>query len=144
VRSGQDWSFAPGGGYPLGLSQRLAYEAKTITLAPGAMLLVATDGVVEAQNAAGEMYGFERLEELLKTLPQTITAQDLIDRIMAAVRVHLGDEEPQDDVTILAIRSLVLVSSSESITLPRKLKRVSPVSEETTNVEAPAASVEGE
>jgi hypothetical protein len=85
------------------------------------------------------MFGFERLEELLNTLPGNVGAQDLIDRIMAAVRVHLGDEEPQDDVTILAIRSLDLVSSSESITLPRKTRRVAPVSDE---AEAPVASEE--
>jgi len=139
VRNGQEWSFVPVGGYPLGLSQRLAYESKTITLAPGALLLVATDGVVEAQNTAGEMFGFERLEELLKTLPEDIAAQALIDRIMAAVRVHLGDEEPQDDVTILAIRSLELVRDSESVTLPRKTRRVAPSSEA---AEVPAASEE--
>jgi serine phosphatase RsbU (regulator of sigma subunit) len=106
VSSGEAWSFVPVGGYPLGLSQRLAYDSKTVTLAPGSLLLVVTDGVVEAQNTAGEMYGFERLEELLNSLPKTISAQGVIDAVMASVRAHLGDQEPQDDVTLLAIRSL--------------------------------------
>lgn len=110
VSSGEAWSFVPVGGYPLGLSQRMAYDSKTVTLAPGSLLLVVTDGVVEAQNTAGEMYGFERLEELLNGLPKGITAQGLIDAVMAAVRVHLGDQEPQDDVTLLAIRSLEIIA----------------------------------
>ncbi len=106
VRDGQAWSFVPVGGYPLGLSQRLAYEAKTLTLAPGAIMLIMTDGVVEAQNPAGEFFGFERIEALLNEIPPGITGQQLVDRIMAAVREHLKGEEPQDDLTILVIRSL--------------------------------------
>lgn len=106
VRNGSDWSFVPVGGYPLGLSQRMAYDAKTVTLAPGAVMVIMTDGVVEAQNPDGEFFGFERVEALLKDAPTDITGQQLVERMMAAVREHLQGEEPQDDLTILVIRSL--------------------------------------
>jgi serine phosphatase RsbU (regulator of sigma subunit) len=121
VRNGKEWSFVPVGGYPLGLSQRMAYESKTITLAPGALLLLMSDGVIETQNAGGEFFGFERLEALLNGLPADTSAQTLIDRIMAAVREHLDGEEVQDDVTILAIRSReAKPASSTRETLPSK------------------------
>lgn len=142
MRNGKDWNFVPVGGYPLGVSQRMAYESKTITLEPGSMLLAATDGVVEAQNAAGDMFGFERLEELLNSLPKNIAAQALIDQILAAVRAHLGDQEPQDDVTILAVRSREEAASSEVATRP--IKTAHPVEapavpeEKTAVVEVPA------
>jgi hypothetical protein len=97
----------------------MAYDPKTITLAPGALMLVVTDGVIEAQNAAGEMYGFERLEALLNDLPNDVTAQGVIDAVLAAVREHLGDQEPQDDVTLLALRSLeITVSKTVAVQPP--------------------------
>lgn len=110
LRDGRDWAFLPVGGYPLGVSQRMAYDSKTITLEPGAMLLLMTDGVIEAQNTGGEFFGFDRLEALLNGQPRDMSAQTLVDRILAAVRDHLGDEEAQDDMTILAIRSLDVLS----------------------------------
>ena len=114
IRNGSDWSFVPVGGYPLGLSQRMAYDAKTLTLAPGSVMLIMTDGVVEAQNTDGEFFGFERVEALLNETPADITGQQLVDRIMAAVREHLQGEEPQDDLTILVIRSLDIERMSTS------------------------------
>ncbi len=125
---GKSWQFVPVGGYPLGLSQRLAYEFKTITLAPGALLVMLTDGVVEAQNTAGEFFGFERLETLLNALPADITPQAVIDRIMATLRDYLGGEEPQDDITILVIRSQEVVSEVKT-TQPDEAQPVSLASE---------------
>lgn len=100
------WEFIPVGGYPLGLSQRMAYTSKTLTLAPGSLLLIMSDGVVEAQNPSGEFYGFERLEELLNGLPAVVTAQGVIDALLDSVKTHLEGEEAQDDLTIMAIRSV--------------------------------------
>jgi serine phosphatase RsbU (regulator of sigma subunit) len=105
VRNGKTWEFVAVGGYPLGLSPRVAYDSKTITLTPGSLLLLMSDGVVEAQNSAGEFFGFERLEALLNELPAETDAQTLIDRILMAVDAHLDGDEAQDDITILAIRS---------------------------------------
>jgi sigma-B regulation protein RsbU (phosphoserine phosphatase) len=83
----------------------MAYAAKEIDLPPGAMVLFMSDGVVEAQNAAGELYGFERVEALLNSLPAEITAQGVVDRVLAAVHDHLDNQEAQDDLTILVVRS---------------------------------------
>jgi serine/threonine protein phosphatase PrpC len=103
----------------LGLSQRLAYDSKTLTLEPGSLLLMLTDGVVEAQNLAGEMFGFERLEALLNGLPADTSAQQLVDKILAGVREHLGGEEAQDDVTIVAVRSRAAVMPASGDTSPQ-------------------------
>ena len=118
VRNGKSWEFVPVGGYPLGVTSRMSYSSKTITLAPGAILLSMSDGVIEAQNAGGEFYGFERLEALLATLPEEITAQQVIDRILAAIREHLGEAEPQDDLTILALRAVEVPAEQRAKTSP--------------------------
>jgi serine phosphatase RsbU (regulator of sigma subunit) len=114
VRNGQTWEYIPIGGYPLGLSQRMAYESKTVTLAPGSLVLIASDGVIEAQNPEGEFYGFERLEALLNTLPDAISAQGVIDQILVSVREFLAGEEPQDDLTIVVLHSLEVTGPIET------------------------------
>ena len=53
-------------GMPLGLMLDMAYEEKETILAPGETVLFYSDGLVEAHNAEREMFGFPRLEELLK------------------------------------------------------------------------------
>ncbi|HEX3049442.1 MAG TPA: SpoIIE family protein phosphatase [Aggregatilineaceae bacterium] len=105
---GGEWMLLPVGGYPLGVANRMEYGSKIITLAPGALVVMLSDGVVEAQNAAGEFYGFDRLEALLNACPIEIDAQALLDRIVAAVREHVGPNELQDDLTVVTLRSLAV------------------------------------
>jgi serine phosphatase RsbU (regulator of sigma subunit) len=106
VRMSSGWEFVPVGGYPLGASINATYKAKTLTLAPGALLLFISDGVIESQNAEGEFFGFERLEALLNEMPLDASAESLVDCILNAVRVHLGGLEAQDDITVVALRSV--------------------------------------
>lgn len=108
VRTPNGWEFVQVGGYPLGLSERGNYAAKTVTLAPGSALVCISDGVIEAQNAAGEMYGFERFEALLAHLPSTLSSADIAEAILQAVRDHLQGVEAQDDITVVVIRSVDL------------------------------------
>ncbi len=103
---GNAFDFVPVGGYPLGVSGNMRYSAKTIAFETGSMMVMFSDGVLEAQNTAGEFLGFERIEALLNELPQDITAQGVMERIYNAVEAHLGDEAPQDDTTIMVIRAL--------------------------------------
>jgi sigma-B regulation protein RsbU (phosphoserine phosphatase) len=71
-------------------------------LEPDDTLLVFTDGVTEAQNSDGDMFGEERLLGLLA--PPTETAQALLDRVTFALREHTGQAEQFDDITMLAVR----------------------------------------
>lgn len=106
IRTESGWEFVPVGGYPLGASGRSSYTAKTVLLAPGALLLFISDGVIEAQNGAGEFYGFDRLEALLNGLPFDLSSSALVDCILQAVHQHLGGLEAQDDVTVVVMKSV--------------------------------------
>ncbi|MBN2303796.1 MAG: PP2C family protein-serine/threonine phosphatase [Anaerolineae bacterium] len=112
VRSTNGWTCVPVGGFPLGITRSASYTAKTITLAPGAMMVIMSDGFVEAQDADGEIFGFERLEKLLGDLPRTVTAQGVIDRVLAATRQHIGDEDIQDDLTLLVLHSVEITGKA--------------------------------
>jgi phosphoserine phosphatase RsbU/P len=93
----------PGPTLPLGILPDTAYAAREIDLEPGDLLLFYTDGIVEAKDAAGELYGFERLEALLRAHGQ-LSARQLIDRILAEVHAFMGDTPQHDDMTLVAAR----------------------------------------
>lgn len=100
------WAEVEIGGYPLGSSPNTTYSMQTVEFGYGSLLVLYSDGIIEAQNRRGEFFGFERLEELLQSLPVDVSAQEALEAILVAVQDHLGDETPQDDITVLVVRSL--------------------------------------
>jgi len=101
-----EWQEISLSGYPLGASTQRRYTCKQFTLAPGAMLVFASDGLVEARNVVGEMFGFDRFEELLRALPRDLDGEGIAERVLQAIHRHLGGQEPQDDMTVVVMRSL--------------------------------------
>lgn len=93
------------GGLPLGthLSDELPYEETMIALSPGDLLVITSDGVVEATNARDEMYGFERFEAAIAAGP-TNSAQAMLDYLLADLRAFVGKAEQHDDITVVIIR----------------------------------------
>ena len=81
------------------------YEEKTVTLEHGDMLVAYTDGLVEPENAYGEMYGEERLTELLLKYTRA-DSSEIIARAMEAVVQWTGSSELQDDMTMVVARRI--------------------------------------
>jgi serine phosphatase RsbU (regulator of sigma subunit) len=88
-------------GPALGMEAGARLAVGTARLHPGETLLIATDGVTEARDPAGEFFGPERLDAQCAGEP--VEAGPLAARIAAAVRVFAGGAEPADDVTLLAV-----------------------------------------
>jgi serine phosphatase RsbU (regulator of sigma subunit)/CHASE2 domain-containing sensor protein len=83
------------------------YRGATHLLQPGEMVCVVTDGVVEAQDGAGRLYGAERLDAALRRLHTgTTTAEELIEGLRADVAAFVAGAEAADDLTVLAVRWL--------------------------------------
>jgi serine phosphatase RsbU (regulator of sigma subunit) len=61
------------GALPLGMLSGMDFPVTSFELESGDSLMIMSDGVVEAQNAYGELFGFERIEEMLRN--QTTTAE---------------------------------------------------------------------
>jgi len=91
------------GGLPFGIKLDAPYEAGAVSLAPGDLLLVFTDGVVEAQNESGEEYGDTRLVELLKAAPQG-GAADQLKHLMNSVDGFVRSTRQHDDITCLFLQ----------------------------------------
>lgn len=81
------------------------YEERNIGLMPGDLLVGYTDGITEPENAYGEMFGEERLIELLVRNAK-LEASGIMARVMEAVRLWTGSSELQDDMTLLLARGL--------------------------------------
>jgi hypothetical protein len=80
------------GSLPLGLSSNVVYDELTFRLQEGETLTLYTDGIVEARNSRGELFGFDRLSALLATQPE-------VGKIVDAAE-EFGQE---DDITALSI-----------------------------------------
>jgi sigma-B regulation protein RsbU (phosphoserine phosphatase) len=80
-----------------------AYETGSLVLQAGDWLIIFTDGLVEAENSARDEYGETRLLALLKG-DSTITADDLLHRIMIDLDSFVGAASQHDDVTCVLVK----------------------------------------
>jgi serine phosphatase RsbU (regulator of sigma subunit) len=93
------------GAYPLGVKTPLSWEIVSGTMAAGETLLLHSDGVTEARDAAGNEFSDARLELSLRRVPAR-AAPDLVASVAADLTAFCGRETPEDDVSIAAIRRL--------------------------------------
>jgi serine phosphatase RsbU (regulator of sigma subunit) len=91
------------GGTIVGVLPEATYEQTTITLDPGDLVVVFSDGVTEAFNAEWEDFGDDRLVECVRANAHLSPAA-LIDQIMAAVHGFVKDAVQSDDVTVVVLR----------------------------------------
>lgn len=84
----------------LGVLPDARYEQAKLQVSPGDLLVMYSDGLVEANNSHGEEYGEARLRELLATLTEK-SADDIQRDILASLAVFSGTAELRDDLTIL-------------------------------------------
>jgi len=93
------------GGLPLGIARGARHNYGNTTLSSGDLLVIFTDGVVEAHNGSGEEYGEPRLLQLLSSPPASSAGDDL-RRLMASVDTFVGTARQHDDITCLVLRCL--------------------------------------
>ncbi len=93
-----------GGGLPLGVMAGEAYEEHVSDPLPiGAVLVLVTDGVFEAHNPDGAMYGKDRLRELIET-HHAESAVDLAKRLERDLAAFCGDHPQEDDITYVIVK----------------------------------------
>jgi serine phosphatase RsbU (regulator of sigma subunit) len=83
----------------LGLFERWQCQVAEITIAPGDMLALYTDGVTEATNRADEEFGESRLLETLRSC-RRLPVDQLLEALAGAVQ-RFSDGEQQDDITLV-------------------------------------------
>jgi serine phosphatase RsbU (regulator of sigma subunit) len=88
-----------GASAPLGLAEQMDYEQIDVALAPFDTLVLSTDGVIEATSERGQQFGFEGMEQSLRA--GSSAPQELCDRLLAAIRAHVGAAPQYDDLTLV-------------------------------------------
>jgi sigma-B regulation protein RsbU (phosphoserine phosphatase) len=91
------------GGLPLGIRAEQVYQCGATTLAQGDLLLIFTDGLVEAENDQAQEYGEERMLPAFQAL-QNVNAREALNRLMSSVDVFVGLTRQHDDITCLILR----------------------------------------
>jgi sigma-B regulation protein RsbU (phosphoserine phosphatase) len=91
----------------LGVNQNEEYTARTFSLEPGATVVLYTDGVVEAENAAGDQYMVDNLLRVLQGQEngETVQPGERIRAVLNDVKRFCGNRELMDDVTLVALRT---------------------------------------
>lgn len=88
--------------FPLGASPRSDFPTHAYSFAAGDRLLFVTDGFIEATNASGEPFGFERLEQLLRS-EAGADAVRLREALLSAIAAYTGGAPPEDDRTLVIL-----------------------------------------
>ena len=91
-----------GNGLPLGVMGGFAFDAACLDTSPGDTFLLYTDGVTEAKDAAGNLFGSDRLKRVMAE--HDGTASELAEHIKTAVHDFAKGTAQSDDVTLAVIR----------------------------------------
>ena len=102
-RRGEDAEELRTRGMPLGLMPAMSYEEKATSLSEGESVLFYSDGLVEAHDPKGEMFGFPRLRRLVAE--HAGEDGSLVDLLMEELRSFTGDGwEQEDDITLVTLQ----------------------------------------
>lgn len=106
LRPGQALEKMHATGIPVGLLAGRGYTHRDVSLASGDLLFFYTDGCVESENEADEMFGTDRLERLLVSIGSSgpSTPDRVLQQVEEAVTTFRGTREPNDDATMMAVR----------------------------------------
>jgi serine phosphatase RsbU (regulator of sigma subunit) len=87
---------------PLGIYEKANYQETEIPLSPGDRLLFYTDGIVEAMNAKEEIFGFERLIDVVQE-SKSLDADSLLQKVLTRVNEFAGNAPQHDDLTVIVV-----------------------------------------
>jgi serine phosphatase RsbU (regulator of sigma subunit) len=93
-----------GDNFPLGILDEADYRETEVWLPPGDTIVFYTDGIVEAMNKQEEIFGFERLLEIVKA-GASMTADEMHREILDSVNRFSGGAAQHDDLTVIVMKA---------------------------------------
>ena len=91
------------GGVVLSIMDHFPYDEDVASLKAGDVLVISSDGVTEAMNSQQEQFGDEKLGELLYE-HRSLSASELINKVITAVKLHAGNWPQSDDITLVVVK----------------------------------------
>ena len=120
---------------PIGLFEDFGYEMQTMQMRPGSTLFLYTDGLTEARNAKGELFGRDKVLQMISE-SGTDNPKKLVETTIEWWHQFIGATEQSDDLTLLAIN---YIPSEEQNILDKAIT----LQNDTKEVEALGAFVKG-
>ena len=99
-------------GFVLAGMEGIRYKAGSLTLEPGDKLFQYTDGVTEATNASDELYGMQRLTDVL-CANASLSPQELLPAVRADIDAFVGEAPQFDDITMLCLEYKARMATPE-------------------------------
>ncbi len=93
----------PASGIPLGMMPHASYEIRTITLHPGDMVILYTDGIIESTDRTKKQFGEERFKMLVQDCVDQ-TAESTKEDILREVQTFIGKEPVADDISLCVLK----------------------------------------
>ena len=90
-------------GVPVGVLPVSLCEQQAVSLGPGDLLVLGTDGFSEAANQSGEMFGYDRLLELVNQVADR-SAQEIHDQLYLHIRQFAASHTQDDDQTLMVLK----------------------------------------
>jgi len=90
-------------GTPLGLFEDMDYKIGNLSLNKEDSIVLYTDGIPEAMDIDGNLFGDDRLEEVLKSLCCEATPEKITKQLLEVTKSYAGEAEQSDDITILVL-----------------------------------------
>jgi phosphoserine phosphatase RsbU/P len=92
-------------GLPIGIEKDARYEQKRFAVEKGDLVVLCTDGILEAMNPAGKQYGLGGLKRMVEK-NAILPAAELVDAIREDLRLFVGTARQHDDQTLLLLKAL--------------------------------------
>lgn len=87
-----------------GVFDMFPYEKESIIVEKGSRLLIYTDGVTEAEDAAKNQYGEDRLIEFAGSMAPDTSSEEFVNRLTESIKGFTKDNDQNDDITIMSVR----------------------------------------
>ena len=104
IKTGSQIEWVDVSGLPVGAIPHTTYHSTTLTLSPKTVVVLASDGILEAKNPAGELYGFERFQDSVRQLPPQNSSQEILEQIWQDTADFVQGAEPHDDMTLIIVQ----------------------------------------
>jgi anti-sigma regulatory factor (Ser/Thr protein kinase)/PAS domain-containing protein len=110
-------------GIALGVVKDADYAEKVVYLCPGDIVFLYTDGITEAMDKDGDIYGEKRLMDVICNHCQE-KASDIIYQILENIKSFTGEVEQQDDLTLVLLKAVNSVEAREEIRISALEKEI--------------------
>ena len=105
-RQDQVFEFRSDNELPLGMIRNLVYPDWELEPQVGDIVVFYTDGILEAENGAEEIYGSERMEQVITNIDPAMNAEEIIKAILQDITGFVGSTEQYDDMTVVVVKRL--------------------------------------